>query len=290
VDQWRTVTQRLARSIPELSPRLRKVARHVLEHPGDVATLSMRKLSKAAGVPPATTARLPRALGFGSWEEFREVFRDNVRASPYRRRAAALQQGSKAQSAQLLWEGMREAMLQNLEQLFDAIDAEEIAATTKQLASARRVHVVGMQSSGFFASYLHYVAQMARPGWHLIDGAGGDLADDAIRVSHGDALVAIAFATYARGTVEVARYAHDRGATIIAITDTLNSPLVPLATRTLLVSARSPHFFESYVAAAALIEMIVAQLVSRSGKTALRRIEELEQVRRNLGVYWKGSD
>ena len=290
MDQWQTVTQRLARSIPQLSPRLRRVAHYVLEHPGDVATMSMRKLSSAVGVPPTTTSRLPRAVGFESWETFRDVFRDNLRASSYSTRAAALQESGALDHAELLWRGMRESSRDNLEHLFDSIDANKTAEVADTLAAANKVHVVGMQSSSFFAGYLHYVAQMAFPNWHLVSGSGGELADDTIAIESGDAVVAIAFSSYARGTVEVARHGFAQGASIVAITDSLNSPLVPYAVHTLLVSTRSPHFFESYIAAAALIEVVVAQLVSHAGDPALGRIEALEQLREELGEYWETRD
>lgn len=292
MSEWRTVTEGLARRMPELSPQLRKTVRYVLEHPADVATLSMRKLAAEAGVPPATTARVAQAAGFDSWEAFREVFRDSVRTSKsrYSRRAASLQHQPGAKSAQRLWEGMREAALHNLERLFDEVNADEVAAAADALAAARNVYVVGMLSSSFFAGYLHYVAQMTQRSWHLIDGAGGALADDAMAIGRGDALVSMAFPTYARATVQVTRHARDQGATVIAITDSLASPLVPLASRALLVPTGSPHFFESYVAATALIEAIIARLVSRAGSKAVRQIEQVDRLRYDLGEYWEEPD
>jgi DNA-binding MurR/RpiR family transcriptional regulator len=292
MSNWQGVTERLARDMPELSPQLRKTVRYVLEHPSDVATLSMRKLAAEAGVPPATTARVAQAAGFDSWEEFREVFRDGVRSSGsrYSRRAESLQHEPGAKSAHRLWARMRDAALHDLEQLFDDANADEVFAAADALASARNVYVLGLLSSSYFAGYLHYVAQMTQRGWHVINGAGGAFADDAITIGRGDALVSIAFSTYARPTVQVTRHARDQGATVIAITDTLASPLVPLASRTLLVPTGSAHFFESYVAAAALIEAIVARLVSLGGRKAAQQIEQVDSLRYVLGEYWEESD
>ena len=77
--------------------------------------------------------------------------------------------------------------------------------------------------------------------------------------------------------------ARDQGATLIAVTDTL-------ASRTLLVPTSSPHFFESYVATTALIETIIARLVSRGGSRALRHIAELDRLRYDLGECWEEPD
>jgi ribonucleotide reductase alpha subunit len=60
--------------------------------------------------------------------------------------------------------------------------------------------------------------------------------------------------------------------------------------RTLLVPTGSPLFFESYVAAAALIEVIIARLVSRAGKNAVRQIEQVDRLRYALGEYWEQPD
>ena len=46
-------TDRLTRAYPTLSPQLKRCAAYILEHPSEVATLSMRQVAARASVPPA---------------------------------------------------------------------------------------------------------------------------------------------------------------------------------------------------------------------------------------------
>ena len=49
---------------PTLSPKLKNVAKLILDKPNAVATTSMRALAKQAGVTPPTMIRLAKELGF----------------------------------------------------------------------------------------------------------------------------------------------------------------------------------------------------------------------------------
>ncbi|WP_363217011.1 hypothetical protein [Mesorhizobium sp.] len=46
----------------------------MLDRPRDVALLSMRKLAREAGVQPSTMTRLAKRLGFGGFEDIRNIF------------------------------------------------------------------------------------------------------------------------------------------------------------------------------------------------------------------------
>ncbi|MGH7879602.1 MAG: MurR/RpiR family transcriptional regulator, partial [Candidatus Binataceae bacterium] len=47
----------------QLPPQLKEAARWVIDHPADVALLSMREQARRAGIPPATLTRLAQRLG-----------------------------------------------------------------------------------------------------------------------------------------------------------------------------------------------------------------------------------
>ena len=68
------VLNQLSAEIAGLSPQLRLAGRYVLDHPNEVAVLSMRALAANAQVNPPTMMRLARRLGFDGYEDFRAVF------------------------------------------------------------------------------------------------------------------------------------------------------------------------------------------------------------------------
>ena len=71
---------RLAESLLEMSPQLRKAAQYVLDNPNDIGVSSIREIAEAAEVTPNTMVRMARAVGFGGYEELRRPFREALRA------------------------------------------------------------------------------------------------------------------------------------------------------------------------------------------------------------------
>ena len=83
---------RILEELPTLSTELRKAARFLLDHPDEVALVSMRVLASRSEVTPTTFVRLARRLGFGDWAQLREPFENRLRSgsSPFAAKADAL--------------------------------------------------------------------------------------------------------------------------------------------------------------------------------------------------------
>ena len=283
------VLDRLTRIQPELSPQVRKAAAHVLENPGQVATLSMRKLAAAAEVPPPTMARLAKAAGFETYEAFRDVYRRSVQdgGSAYSERAGQLL-GRRGQDELVgLWADFRQASLDGIERLFATIDPGLVTTAADVLLAARRVFVAGMQSSFSFANYVHYVGYMTHPNWVLLRSSHGVLADHVVDLDAEDVLLAIALKPCARDTVRLAQLARERNAPVIAVTDSRTSPLAVFASHLFVVPTRSPQYFDSYVPTTALLEALLGVVTAKSGPDVIDNIERLEDCRRALGEYWE---
>lgn len=288
MQSYREVLDRLTRAHPGLSPQVRKAAAYVLDNPGDVATLSMRKVAAAAEVPPPTLPRLAQAVGFETYEAFREVYRRQLqeRTLGYSEQAGRLRQRHDGDGNASLWSAFRQASLANIEHLFATLEADMIGEVAEALLGTRNVYVAGMQASFAFANYVQYVGYMAHPNWILVRNRNGVLADGVVGLGPEDALVAIALSPCARDTIRLAQMAKDRGATVVGITDSRTTPLAARSDFVLTVPCHSPQFFESYVSTTALLETIVGFVVARSSQDVVRNIDRVEQCRRGLGEYW----
>src|SRR4051812_46902050 len=77
-----------------LPPQLQEAARWVIDHPADVALLSMREQARRAGIPPATLTRLAQRFGLSGYDEIRSLYAEAVRDRPdsFRGRAEELLQ------------------------------------------------------------------------------------------------------------------------------------------------------------------------------------------------------
>ena len=288
--QFSAGADRLTWAFPKLSPQLKKCAAYVLEHPSEVATLSMREVAARAGVPPSTMTRLARAVGFGAYNEFRDIYRNSINdlSIGRSRRAGQLQVAMGETDLDHTLDAFEQAALLNVGALFDQIDRAVLERVAGALTGARRVLVVGTQESHSAANYLHCVAAMGFRNWNLLTWHNGEFTFQVDALTGDDVMVGISIEPCAAETVDVARHARESGARVVGITDRRTSPLAAYSDDILLVPVRSPSFFPSYVAVTALVEVLVGMVVARGAKSVVEKIDDLERRRREMGAYWGG--
>lgn len=284
---------RLTKAYPTLTPQLRRAAQYVLERPGEVATLSMRQVAANAKLPVSHFARLAQSIDLKTYNEMRKLFRDRVQAGEqmaYPERAKNLQHSSEALGRSAVFAEFRDAANRNVESVFRDMDAEKLSAIAASLAAKRRVYLVGMQASQPFMRYFHYIAGMASRSIVLVGRDGSSWADDLVDLNEEDAVVCLALRPCARITIQIAKLAKERGALVLGITDSRISPLAAFSEIVAIAPTRSPLFFESYLGAVIVIEILVGFYLIHSGEDAITRIKAIEQDRHVLGEYWEERD
>lgn len=111
---------------------------------------------------------------------------------------------------------------------------------------------------------------------------------DALRgIGPEDALICFSFRPYARETVLAADVAADAGASIIAVSDSVVSPIGLRATHVLAVENASPSFFNSIVPAMGVVQALVAAVIADGGDNALDTISEAEEQLAKFNAYWQ---
>ncbi|MEH2530413.1 DNA-binding MurR/RpiR family transcriptional regulator [Bradyrhizobium sp. AZCC 1588] len=264
----------LCSALPSLPMRLQQVGRFVAANDYDATTRSMRDLAAEAGADPAAFTRLAKALGYSGWDELRAALteaRRPAQSSPFSGRARGGRKGPNAEIS--LISDKLEAEAAGLAR----ISAGSVANAAKALHAARRIWIAGFRSCRSVAELLNYQLRLFRPdAVHLVGGSGPEDLD--LGAFHsGDAVVVIGFAPYSRASVLSARAAHDSGATLVAIADTITAPMAEGADHLLLYeAAASPGFFPSLTGAIAIAQSLAAVTFVLGGAGAKRRLEETE--------------
>jgi DNA-binding MurR/RpiR family transcriptional regulator len=277
------VQARILTELPELSAELRKAARFLVDHPDDVALVSMRVLASRSAVTPTTFVRLARRLGFDDWAALRKPFEDRLRSgkgSLAAKAEALVQRGAGA----IFAESMRAAAA-NLSAADAGNDNREIAKACAILERAQRIRVAGFRSCRAPAHALVYLCRMFRHDVALLGSDGGALEAELAAVGKKDAVVAIGFKPYSRELGPVVEAARRRGAPIIAVADSMAAPIARHADVTLRFVTDSPSFFPSVAAALAIVEALAATMLARSGPAAAARVRDTESELQSLGAY-----
>ncbi|GGF55869.1 RpiR family transcriptional regulator [Terasakiella brassicae] len=279
--------KRINESYQNMSPQVQLAARYVIDNAEDVALVSMRQLAKEANVHPTTMVRLGQFLGFEGFNDMRDLFQHRLRLSPedYVGRARGLQR--QAGHAFELIEEIEETSKKNIHRTLHAIGADILDETADFLLSAKRIYVMGMRISFPVAFAFYYAYSMFRANAHLIDGKAGIAADTLRDIGPGDVLFAISNTPFSRETVQAAQYARKKGATIVAISDTEISPIVGPGDRNLMIRNVSPTFFPSASASIALVESLIAIMISKGGEELVETVAQSKEQLDQFDAYWE---
>ena len=281
-------TDLLTRAYPRLSKQLKKCAAYSMEHPSEVATLSMRQLAARAEVPPSTMNRLAKAVGFRTYDEFRALYRDSIndQATGYSHESGKVHVVAREDKFDRDLNAFQQAALTSINTLFDYLDRVALERAVEALTDARTVLVAGAFASESSATYLHHLGAMGFGNWHQLVPNRGDFSRLLEGLESGDVVVCIAVEPCAAESIRVARRAQESGARVIGITDRRTSPLAACSDDVLLVSVHSPSIFPSRVGATALIEVLVGMVAARSERSVTVNVDISKRSRQSLGHYW----
>ncbi len=276
----------VSESYSELSAKLKDAADYVVANQLDVATRSLRSVSAASSVSPATFSRLARSLGFESYEELREICRGAMgdRGFSLSDRAQKLKDDPSAVETML--QRHAAACVQNVTEMAQKIDGDRLKSAVDTLARARNVVLFGAFSSTGAAEYMAYLAQFFTSNWTLAGRMGAALGTTVADLKPQDVLMIVTKTPYARRAVIAAEMAKEARAQVIVITDSHVCPTNRYGDFSFIVPSDTPQFFSSYVATMALVETMIAMLVAQSGDDASQKIRDVEARNKRLGDFW----
>ncbi|ARO32619.1 RpiR family transcriptional regulator protein (plasmid) [Rhizobium sp. NXC14] len=270
-----------------LPPQLQIAARWLIEHPAEVALLSMREQARRAQVPPATLTRLSKRLGFDGFDKMKELFAHGFRegAEAFSGHVEELVARREVEGDGVLIGGTINSLKSHLSAITRPATIAALAAAADLMAVANQVFCIGLRSSFPAAHLMHYVGSMLGSPTILIDGSG-DTANDALRlVAPGDVVFAITVSPYSRHTMEVADFAVSHGAKLIALTDSDLSPIAKISEIVIGVQIETPSFFHTVTPAIAVVECLVGLIAARRGSCALDALTANQEHLAEFGTY-----
>ena len=282
-----TVLDRLTQEWEALTPEAQKAARYVLENPADVGVSTVREIAEAANVKPNTFVRMARQVGFDGYDDFREPFRDAIRRGQvsFPDRARWLQEISRSGDLGGLYADMVGAAIQNLEESFAAISAEDLKRAAEAIWNSRQVFTLGVGVNNANARNFTYLASTGMTQFHAIPRPGSVAVDDIAWADGRDVLIAMTLRPYRTEVIETVRLAREQGMTVIGISDSPASPIILQAQHGFVVAADTPQFFPSSVSTIALLETLLSFVIAVASDEIVERVEKFHQRRHQLGIY-----
>lgn len=239
-----------------LPSQLRIVAQYLIDNPNDAALMTIAALSQATGVQPSAFIRFSKAIGFNGFSDIQTILRQNLqqRQASYAARVAGNTRNEAAGLAPL--ERYSALAAQSVNALASSIEQEQLDAAVAILQQARLVHVVGHRRAWPVAAYFAYMIAGFGAETHLFSPAGAMVETNVSLIKPGDAMLAISFPQYSTATLEFVEQARSRDVPVIAITNTLVSPIARQARLAFEVDQDTTDGFRSAAGAMTLAQVL----------------------------------
>jgi DNA-binding MurR/RpiR family transcriptional regulator len=244
------------------------IAEFLLRNPVRATAWGIEELASQVQTSTATLSRFARMMGYPGFAALRAAMADALQNAmqpvfqPVEKLRGALDRAPASGGNPVLEEGLQ-ATLANLRTTVAGLDMGRLNTIAKRILEADTVYTLGFGISAHLAAMLSLELQpFCKQSINVVEYGGTEVAAGKLmNIGEKDLLIAISFPRYASDAITLTRYARDRGARIVAMTDSIASPLIPWSHDVLVCSATHPVLSSSYTAAVLVAEALVASLM-----------------------------
>ncbi len=268
--------------MPEFSKGQKQIANYILAHYEKAAYMTASKLGGLVGVSESTVVRFAIELGFEGYPELQRSLQELIRT-----KLTSFQRIEVANN--LIGEGdMLEKVLnsdaERIRHTLELVDRDVFNRAIDQIIAAKNIYIIGVRSSASLASFLSQNLQMIFDNVRFVQTtSGSEMFERILRIGKGDVMIGISFPRYSKRTINAMEYARENGANVIAITDSVLSPIAQYADELLTAQSDMVSFVDSLVAPLSLINAMIAAV-------SMRKQEELNVLFRRLETIWDEYD
>lgn len=267
-----------------MSKKHAALATFFLEGYQKAAFMTVAEVAAQLRVSPATVIRFATALGYRGYPALRrhlhEIVQEdldgtNLFANHLRERDPNVLHSIVRRETDSLTRLLNEQPIAELERAATAV------------AKAARVFVVGVRSASSLAQYFGYHLGKIRDEVVTITSGGSAMLDRCATMGASDVMLAVAFPRYPRETLELAELASRHRALVVAMTDSVLSPLAKLADVTISVHHAVIAHLDMFSAPQALLAALLVLTSERDQprtEKSLRRFEEIAGWQRTFHI------
>jgi DNA-binding MurR/RpiR family transcriptional regulator len=267
-----------------LTSAQQRALEYIINNYEEAIFLTASRVAQRAGVSEATIVRLAQALGFDGYPAMQRMLREDLqsRLSTVTRLEQTVKNVRNEED--ILVKVMQED-LRNLTQTLRTLPIETFRSAVVDMGKAQRIFVAGLKGSHGPALILARYLQFLKEKTYLLEPGYGDLWDTLYGVGPSDLVIGISFPRYTTLTVEILAYAHDQGARIGVITDSILSPLATYADWVLPVHCQLDSFIESFTAAVSLVNALLTAMSIQNPEETLRSLKGREHLWKEKNIY-----
>lgn len=269
---------RIESRMSDFSKGQRLIAQYIERHYDKAAFMTASKLGETVGVSESTVVRFATEIGYEGYPELQKAMQEIIRS-----RLTSVQRievtSSRIGSADVL-DSVLNQDIDKIRRTLEETSRQDFYSAVDAIVNARKIYILGVRSSSALASFLGFYFNLIFEDVYVIDTASeAEVFEQMFRIGEKDVIIGISFPRYSRRAVKALKFASSRHAYVIALTDSMISPLTESANCVLLARSDMASVVDSLVAPLSLINALIVA-------TALRKKEEVSNIFWQLEKIW----
>ncbi|AYD04798.1 MurR/RpiR family transcriptional regulator [Neorhizobium sp. NCHU2750] len=267
-----------------LTKAQQNIAQYIVERSDAVAFMTAKQLAVAVAQSDAAVVRFSKAVGFAGFLEMREALRGEMLDVEGSSGMAQKAGGSTTISVR---EEVQAISTELVERTGEMNSGEAFEKVVDALVDARRILVSGHGTSYPLAAYVSMHLNQCLDKVEILNVDQGDLAERFRSIGPGDVVIGIGYVRYLPFTVDILTVAKQLGATVVAITDKLTSPLAHVADHSLFAARSTSAIWWSQAGTFAIADALTAMCMAKDSQST-ERLRQADEMLAKLGLWNRG--
>ena len=285
----KSVLQTIQTQMGSFSKGQKRIATYILDNYDKAAFMTANKLGKTVEVSESTVVRFATELGYDGYPAMQKALQEIIRGKLTS--IQRIQASSELISDSDILGTVMQRDMNSIHTAIDQVNREEFNRVVDKLVHADHIYLLGVRSSSFLAGYLNFYFHLIFKNVTLVQNfSAGEIFEQMLRIGPGDVLVGISFPRYSKMTEKAVHFARDRGADVIAITDSQMSPLYQPASAALLVRSDMISMVDSMAAPLSLLNALIVAVGRQMREDISDTYSELEKVWARYNIFEKAED
>ncbi|MCE5221282.1 MAG: MurR/RpiR family transcriptional regulator [Clostridium sp.] len=266
-----------------LSKGQKLIAEYILKYYDKAAFMTAAKLGVSVGVSESTVVRFATELGFSGYPKLQKSLQELIKNKLTTVQRLELRNDYFSDGDAL--KGVLKADMENIRATLEKINQNTFEDVVKNIFEAQRIYIIGLRSSTALAEFLGFYLNIILQNVKTVSYGISDVFEQMINVGEGDLVIGIGFPRYAAKTIDALTFAQDRNAKVVALTDSLLSPLASKADYTLIAQSNMASFVDSLVAPLSVINALIIAVGMREKENISDVFGNLEKIWQTYNVY-----
>ena len=280
------ILNQIQNSMSSFSKGQKLIANYILEYYDKAAFMTASRLGKTVSVSESTVVRFAVELGYEGYPEMQRALQEMIRNKLTSVQRIEVANDRIGQSDVL--SAVMHSDIEKIRSTLENADREAFETAVNAILEAKKIYILGVRSSAALASFLGFYMNLMFDNVRLVHTTSvSEMFEQVVRVAPGDVVIGISFPRYSSRTVKAMRFCHDTGATVIALTDSVQSPIAASADHILVAESDMISLVDSLVAPLSLINALIVAISRRKDQELAHTFEELERVWDEYEVYEK---